>query len=70
MMQQLQCAYCLSTNVKIVASEANRDVTVVECLACGKTSQTDVENPSVDLNEQKDSGWKQVKQEPPTKQEP
>ena len=49
-MQQLQCAYCFSTRVKIVDSEENRDVTVVTCLECGKTSKIDVENPNVDLN--------------------
>mgnify|MGYP001617729920 CR=1 FL=1 len=50
-MNQVQCAYCFSTNVTIVSSEETRQVISVQCLDCGKLSQIDVENFQVDTDD-------------------
>lgn len=50
-MNQVQCAYCLSTNVTVVSSEENKEAVTIKCLACGRESQIDVENFNVDLND-------------------
>ena len=50
-MQQAQCAFCFSTNVRIVASEQNKDLMVVRCNQCGRTSELDVENVNTTLND-------------------
>jgi hypothetical protein len=39
-----QCPYCFSTKVEVVDSYERRDVAVVKCLTCGRTSDLDVEN--------------------------
>ena len=55
----MKCAYCYSEQVKVVSSYSTRDVTVIECLDCGKTSEIDVENSDVDTdvaNHQEPSG--------------
>ena len=43
-----QCPYCSSTQVKIVHSEENRDVMVIQCLSCGRQSSADTENDQTD----------------------
>jgi hypothetical protein len=47
-MSVVKCAYCFSTNVSAVDSYERRDVMVVLCADCGRTTQTDVENTDVD----------------------
>lgn len=46
----MKCAYCYSERVQVVSSYPMRDVTVIECLDCGKTSELDVENVDVDTD--------------------
>lgn len=46
----MKCAYCYSEKVEVVSSYATRDVTVIKCLDCGKTSEVDVENSDVDTD--------------------
>jgi len=46
----MKCAYCYSEKVKVVSSYPTRDVAVIECLDCGKTSEIDVENIDVDTD--------------------
>ncbi len=43
-----KCAYCFSTDVRIVSSEPNRDVAILKCSTCGKTFPVDVENLNTD----------------------
>lgn len=43
-MSQYKCPYCFSDRVTIVASARTRDVVVVRCLDCGRTSELDTEN--------------------------
>lgn len=50
-MNQVQCAYCFSTNVTIVDSYETREVVVITCLDCGKTSEIDAENFNVDTTD-------------------
>jgi len=50
-MNQVQCAHCFSTNVTVVSSYETREVIVVKCVECGKTSEVDVENFSVDVDD-------------------
>ena len=50
-MNQVKCAYCFSTNVTVVSAYPGRDVIVVQCLDCGKTSENDTENFEVDTGD-------------------
>lgn len=47
-MAELTCSHCFSTNVQVEDAFNARDVVTLRCLACGRTSQMDVENPLVD----------------------
>lgn len=46
----MKCAYCYSEQVHVISSYPTRDVMVIECLDCGKTSEVDVENIDVDTD--------------------
>lgn len=50
-MNQVKCDYCYSTHVTVVSSYETREVVVVQCLDCGKTSEVDVENFQVDTGD-------------------
>ena len=50
-MNQVKCAYCFSTNVTVISSMETKDVIVVQCLDCSKTSEIDVENFNVDTGD-------------------
>ena len=50
-MNQVKCAYCYLTNVSVVSSYETREVAVIQCLDCGKTSEIDVENFMVDTTD-------------------
>ncbi len=50
-MNQVKCAWCYSTNVTIVSSYETREVVVITCLDCGKTSEIDAENFNVDTED-------------------
>lgn len=50
-MNQVKCAYCFSTNVTTVSSYETREVVVIQCFDCGKTSDIDVENFNVDIDD-------------------
>ena len=50
-MNQVKCAYCFSTNVTVISSMETKDVIVVQCLDCSKTSEIDVENFRVDTDD-------------------
>lgn len=50
-MNQVKCAYCYSTNVTVVSSYETRDVMVVHCVDCGKTSEIDTESFTVDTED-------------------
>ena len=43
-MNRMQCAYCYSTRVAIRSAYETRQVAVIQCLDCGKTSEIDTEN--------------------------
>ena len=47
-MNQVKCAFCYSTNVTVVSSYETREVIVIQCLDCGKTSEIDTESFTVD----------------------
>ena len=46
-----QCPYCFSNDMRIVASDQNRDAVVIRCARCGRVAEVDVENPNTTLNE-------------------
>ena len=50
-MNEVKCAYCYSTNVTIVSSDETRELVVVQCVDCGKTSEVDTENFNVDTGD-------------------
>ena len=50
-MNQVKCGYCYSTNVSVVSSYETRQVMVIRCLDCDKTSEVDVENFLVDTTD-------------------
>lgn len=50
-MNQVKCGYCYSTNVSVVSSYETREVVVVQCLDCGKTSEVDVETFQVNTGD-------------------
>ena len=50
-MNQVKCAHCFSTNVTVVSSYETREVIVIRCLDCDKTSESDVENFNVDTED-------------------
>jgi hypothetical protein len=44
-MEQVKCAYCFSTDVKIIgALGERRDAMMIECNHCGRRSARDTEN--------------------------
>ncbi len=49
-MNLMQCAYCYSTRVTICSAYEARQVAVIQCLDCGKTSEIDTENFNADFN--------------------
>ena len=50
-MNEVKCAYCYSTNVTIVSSDETREVVMIQCLDCEKTSEIDTENFNVDTGD-------------------
>ena len=48
-MRALKCGYCFSTQVQIETSYTQRDVMVIRCQQCHKTTELDTENPNVDI---------------------
>lgn len=50
-MNQVKCAHCYSTNVHIISSYETRQVVVIQCLDCAKTSEIDTENFVVDTGD-------------------
>jgi len=50
-MNQVKCSYCFSLNVTIVSSDETREVTTVQCLDCGRTSELDTEQFIVDTGD-------------------
>lgn len=49
--EPLKCPYCFSTRVKIVASDVNKEASVIYCENCGRSAEIDVENPNTTLND-------------------
>ncbi len=50
-MNEVKCGHCSSTNVSTVSSDETRDIIVVQCFDCGKTSDVDVEKFQVDTDD-------------------
>ena len=49
--EPLQCPFCFSATVKVVASDQNKEAITIRCEQCGRTAEIDVENPNTTLND-------------------
>lgn len=50
-MNEVKCASCSSTNVTITSSDETREVVMIQCFDCGKTSEIDAKNFKVDTGD-------------------
>ena len=51
LMNLVKCPYCFSLNVTIVSADATRELVTVQCLECGKASEIDREQFTVDTED-------------------
>ena len=50
-MNRVKCAHCFSLNVTIVSADATRELVTIQCLECGKASEIDREQFTVETED-------------------
>ena len=51
LMNRVKCAHCFSLNVTIVSADATRELVTIQCLECGKASEIDREQFTVETED-------------------